>query len=101
MQRFASLFDELDTTTATTLKVDALRRYFASAPPADAAWAAYFLSGRKLKRLVGPALLRTWLGESCELPTWLIDETYDSVGDLADTIALLMPGSSRGHPLRT
>lgn len=91
MRLFATLFDELDTTTSTTLKVDALKRYFAVAPPADAAWAAYFLSGRKLKRIVGPALLRSWLTSSSGLPAWLVDETYDSVGDLAETIALLMP----------
>ncbi|MET0293061.1 MAG: ATP-dependent DNA ligase [Steroidobacteraceae bacterium] len=91
MRRFATLFDELDTTTATNLKVDALRRYFAAAPPADAAWAAYILSGRKLKRVVGPALIRGWLTESSGLPAWLVDETYESVGDLAETVALLVP----------
>lgn len=93
MRRFARLFDELDTTTATTLKVDALRRYFAEAPPADAAWAAYILSGRSLRRLVGPALLRKWLVDACGLPEWLVEETRESVGDLAEAIALLMAGT--------
>jgi DNA ligase 1 len=94
MRLFATLFDELDTTTSTTLKVDALKRYFAAASPGDAAWAAYFLSGRKLKRIIGPALLRSWLTNFSGLPAWLVDETYDSVGDLAETIALLMPQSA-------
>ncbi|MDP9066019.1 MAG: ATP-dependent DNA ligase, partial [Pseudomonadota bacterium] len=57
----------------------------------DAAWAVYVLIGRRLKRSVGPALLRTWLFEEAGLPQWLVDETYASVGDLAETIALLVP----------
>ncbi len=61
-----------------------------SAPAADAAWAAYILSGRRLKRFIGPALLRRWLIEASGLPEWLVDEAYSSVGDMAETIALLM-----------
>ncbi|HZX22335.1 MAG TPA: ATP-dependent DNA ligase [Woeseiaceae bacterium] len=89
MRDFSRLYQELDQTTSTNLKVAAMVRYFSSAPPADAAWAVYFLSGRRMKRLVGPARLRQWLYESVDLPDWLVDETYGSVGDLAETIALL------------
>lgn len=89
MRSFSRLYQELDQTTSTNLKVAAMVRYFASAPPADAAWAVYFLSGRRVKRLVGPAQLRDWLYESVDLPRWLVDDTYASVGDLAETIALL------------
>ena len=64
--------------------------YFDAATARDAAWAVYFLSGRRVKRLVGASLLRTWLKEKCELPDWLVEETYASVGDLAETIALLL-----------
>jgi DNA ligase-1 len=55
VRAFAELYDEIDTTTATNLKVAAMAAYFRSAPPADAAWAAYILSGRRLKRFIGPA----------------------------------------------
>jgi len=89
MRAFAELYDAIDSTTSTNLKVAAMRAYFAAAAPADAAWAVYFLSGRKLKRLVGAAALREWLTAACALPAWLVEETYSQVGDLAETIALL------------
>jgi DNA ligase-1 len=87
---FAAVFDEVDTTTATSLKVAALVRYFRQASPADAAWAAYFFSGRRLKRFIGPATLARWLVEASGLPQWLVDESQAAVGDMAETIALLM-----------
>jgi DNA ligase-1 len=87
---FAELYDEIDTTTSTNLKVAAMSRYFRNAPPADAAWAAYILSGRRPKRFIGPSLLRRWLVEVSGLPEWLADEAYSTVGDMAETIALLM-----------
>ena len=71
-------------------------QYFEHAEPRDAAWAAWFLSGRRLKRVVGAANLREWLWASSDLPQWLLEDTYASVGDLAETIALLIarPGST-------
>jgi DNA ligase-1 len=90
MRAFSELYEELDTTTSTNLKVAAMVRYFNTASPADAAWATYILSGRRLKRFIGPALLRRWLVEISDLPEWLVDESYSTVGDLAETIALLM-----------
>ncbi|HEY0681270.1 MAG TPA: ATP-dependent DNA ligase [Steroidobacter sp.] len=97
MRAFAALFEELDTTQSTNLKVAAMSRYFREAPPADAAWAVYILSGRRLKRFIGPALLKRWLIEEAALPEWLIDESYSSVGDLAETIALLTAGTAHSE----
>ncbi len=94
MQAFSDLYDQLDATTSTREKVDAMARYLENAPPADSAWAVYMLSGRRLKRLIGPALLRRWLIEASALPEWLVDESYASIGDLAETIALLMEGGA-------
>lgn len=90
MQAFADLYAELDATTRTQVKLDALVAYFRSAPPADAAWAVYMLAGRRMKRLIGPRKLREWLAEATGLPDWLVEETYQHVGDLAETISLLM-----------
>jgi DNA ligase 1 len=90
MRAFSELYEELDTTTSTNLKVDAMVRYFKAAAPADAAWAVYILSGRRLKRFIGPALLRRWLVEESALPEWLVEESYATVGDLAETVALLV-----------
>ena len=95
MRAFAELYDEIDTTTSTNLKVSAMARFFGSAAPADAAWAAYILSGRRLKRFIGPALLRRWLIEAAQLPEWLVEESYSTIGDLAETIALLVENSQQ------
>ncbi len=97
MRAFAALYEELDTTQSTNLKVAAMCRYFRKAPPADAAWATYILSGRRLKRFIGPALLKRWLIDQAALPGWLIDESYSSVGDLAETIALLTAGTAHSE----
>jgi DNA ligase 1 len=90
MRAFSELYEELDTTTSTNLKVAAMVRYFATAKPADAAWAVYILSGRRLKRFIGPATVRRWLVEESALPDWLVEESYATVGDLAETVALLL-----------
>ncbi|MEO6186767.1 MAG: ATP-dependent DNA ligase [Steroidobacteraceae bacterium] len=90
MQRFAELFEALDTTTSTNAKVAAMVAYLRTADPQDAAWAVYVLIGRRPKRSVGPALLRRWLSEEAALPDWLVEDAYASVGDLAETIALLV-----------
>ena len=90
MRAFAELYEALDATTATSEKVAAMVSYLRGAASADAAWAAYILSGRRLKRFIGPALLHRWLIEASGLPEWLVADCYASVGDLGETIALLM-----------
>lgn len=91
MQSFTRLYYALDATTRTGEKLRSLEAYFASSPAEDAAWALYFLTGRKIKRAVNTSLLRDWLATETSLPTWLIDESYETVGDLAETLALLLP----------
>src|SRR3954471_22609968 len=91
MRRFTQLFLALDATTGKRAKVDALVAYFSGAPPDDAAWAAYFLTGRRLKRLVGTRELVGAAIDAAAIPPWLFDASYDAVGDLAETIALLLP----------
>jgi DNA ligase-1 len=101
MKRFAALYSALDETTATNEKVEALTQYFRNAPPADAAWAVHFLSGRRPKRLVSSRNLRAWAVNAAGLPDWLFDESHQQVGDLAETITLLLPdtGTSSELPL--
>ena len=94
MKRFASLFSEIDSTTRTNEKVDAMVRYFSEAKPEDAAWAVHFLSGGRPKRLVPVRRLAAWAMEESGVPDWLFEESYDAVGDLAETIALLLPESA-------
>jgi len=91
MKRFAALFAELDASTATREKQAALQRYFSTAPAADAAWAVYFLAGGKPRQTVPTRLLRALAQQASGLPEWLIEESYQTVGDLAETLALLLP----------
>ena len=91
MRRFAALYAELDATTATSAKVDALKRYFAIAEPADAAWAVYFLSGGKPRQVVPTGVLRALACARAGIDDWLFDECYQAVGDLAETIAHVLP----------
>ncbi|MFM1769594.1 MAG: hypothetical protein RJA22_2123 [Verrucomicrobiota bacterium] len=99
MRAFAELFAALDQTTRTQEKVAALEAYFRAAPPADAAWALWFLSGRRLKRAVKTGHLREWTAEAAGLPLWLVEECYEHVGDLAETLALLLPPAPEPRPL--
>jgi DNA ligase-1 len=96
MRRFTQLFTELDATTRTSEKVRALQAYFESADPADAAWALFFLIGRKLKRAVTTRLLREWAAQEAQIPLWLLEECYDAVGDLSEALALVLPEHGPG-----
>ncbi len=91
MKRFTKLYTTLDQTTKTSVKVNALAEYFESAPPADAAWAVYFLSGQKLPRLIPTKLLRAWSAEQADIEPWIFEECYEIVGDLAEVMALILP----------
>ena len=91
MKRFSRLFSELDSTTSTNAKVEALQRYFSEAPAADAAWAVYFLAGGKPRQVVATARLRTLACEVAGISDWLFEECYQAVGDLAETIAHILP----------
>jgi DNA ligase-1 len=93
MKAFAALYASLDASTATLDKVAALRCYFATADAADAAWAVYFLAGGKPRQTVPTALLRATACREAGLPEWLFEESYQAVGDLAETIALVLPAA--------
>src|SRR5262245_52300183 len=100
MKRFTELYLELDRTTKTTEKGEALKRYFREAPARDSAWALYFLSGRKPRQAVSSTRLRKWAMELAGVPEWLFEESYQAVGDLAETVSLLLPsrqGESRAR----
>jgi DNA ligase-1 len=99
MRAFARLYFALDETTATSAKIAALVDYFRTAPPGDAAWAVHFLRGRRPKRLVGSTDLRTWAAAEAGVPDWLFEESYHAVGDLAETITLLLPDSGASSDL--
>ena len=94
MKAFAELYANLDATTSSNAKLAALQAYVLKAPPEDAAWAVYFLSGGRPRQLVPTRLLRDMATEASGIEPWLFEESYQSVGDLAETISLLLPEST-------
>ena len=93
MKDFTQLYVELDQTNKTNEKIEAMRFYFERAAPEDAAWAFYFLSGRKPRQIIPSGKLRDWAIEKAGIPEWLYEESRDTVGDGAETIALLLPNN--------
>ena len=91
MKAFAALYAELDASTPTLHKVDAIERYLRRAAPADAAWAVYVLAGGKARQVAPSRTMREAACDAAGLPDWLFDESYQAVGDLAETIAHLLP----------
>jgi DNA ligase-1 len=98
MKRFTDLYWQLDATSRTIEKVAALRDYFAAAPPEDAACALAVLSGGRQLRAVSTTQLRAWAAEATGLPAWLVEECYAHVGDLAETLALVLPAGDAAGP---
>jgi DNA ligase-1 len=91
MKAFAQLYTTLDETTKTNEKVDALAAYFRNVAPEDAVWAIHFLIGRRIKRLIETRKLVEWAIAEAGVPEWIFGDCYSAVGDLAETIALLLP----------
>jgi DNA ligase-1 len=91
MRLFATLVHQLGTHTKTNEKLDALIKYFTDASDKDKVWMIALFSGRRPRRTISPAKLAEWCAELAGLPLWLFSESYHTVGDLSETIALLIP----------
>ena len=91
MKHFAELIKALDSSNKTTVKVNALTDYFRRAGDNDKVWTIALLSHRRPPRPVNTTLLRMWANELAGIPMWLFEESYHIVGDLAETIALIIP----------
>lgn len=98
LELFAELVTELNSSTKTNDKLDALSGYFFTAPNKDKVWVIAIFSGRKPRRIVSSTLLQTWCCEIAGIPYWLFAESYHTVGDLAETISLLLPGDNLSIP---
>ncbi len=90
MKAFTELYKELDETTKTNAKVDAMSVYFSKADAKNSIWAIALLTGRRPKRPIRTTDLRIWASELASIPLWLFEESYSVVGDLAETISLLV-----------
>ncbi|RYY39120.1 MAG: ATP-dependent DNA ligase [Chitinophagaceae bacterium] len=92
---FADLVLRIGSSTKTNEKLDALVQYFYEADDKDKVWMIAIFSGRRPKRVVNSTQLATWAVELTNLPFWLFEESYHTVGDLAETIALLLPENTQ------
>jgi DNA ligase-1 len=97
MKRFADLVQTLGAATKTNSKLDALVGYFEQAGDGDKVWVIAIFSGRKPKRVVSSADLITYCVELTGFPSWLFEECYHTVGDLAETLSLLIPRGEGGN----
>ena len=95
MKAFAELIETLDSTNKTNEKVNALAEYFREASSEDALWTIALLSHRRPPRPLTTTQMREWAAALCDVPDWLFEETYHIVGDLAETIALIIPSSNQ------
>lgn len=91
MRNFAEMFAQLDQTNKTLDKGQVIKEYFSKAPEDDKIWTLYLFSGRKLKKHFNTTQLWNWATEYANLPEWLMEESYHSVGDMAETISLVLP----------
>ena len=99
MKAFAALYHALDASTSNLIKQAALQQYLRAAELRDAAWAVYFLAGGKPRQLVPTKILRALAQHAAGLPEWLFAESHDAVGDLAETISLLLPAPTQVHDI--
>lgn len=93
MKAFANLFLALDETNKTNEKVKVLKDYFANVPDTDKMHMLALFTGRRPKRQINATLIRHWAIEASNIPAWLFEESYHVVGDLAETMSLLMPAT--------
>ena len=91
MKQFAELIATIDHSNKTNVKVNAMADYFNKAPDADKVWTIAILSHRRPPRPVNSTQIRHWAAEQAEIPLWLFEESYHIVGDLAETVALVLP----------
>lgn len=97
MKAFARLFSDLDETNKTNEKLEVLQEYFQSVNNEDKIHTLALFTGRKPKRQINSTLIKLWAMEMADIPQWLFEESYHVVGDLGETISLLLPAQQSDH----
>ncbi|HEY0275270.1 MAG TPA: cisplatin damage response ATP-dependent DNA ligase [Paenirhodobacter sp.] len=96
MKAFARLLERLAFTAGRNAKLTILSHYFRETPDPDRGWALASLTGTLDVRQVSPSLLRRLAGERMDAQLFAL--SYDFVGDLAETIALVWPDVRQTGP---
>jgi DNA ligase-1 len=99
MNRFAALLDRLAYEHSRNAKLRLLEDYFRTTADPDRGYALAAITGALSFRYAKPGLIRTLVAERTD-PT-LFALSYDYVGDLSETVALMWPAKAddRVHPL--
>lgn len=91
MKQFSELISSLEITNKTNSKIEALVRYFETAPEKDKLWVITLFTGKRPPRPVKTSLMKELCLELTGYPEWLFLESYSTVGDLGETLSLLLP----------
>jgi DNA ligase-1 len=90
MRAFAELLDRLSLTASRNAKLVLLRDYLRATPDPDRGWALAALTGDLTFDAAKPAMIRKAV--EARVDAVLFGWSYDYVGDLAETAALIWPG---------
>ncbi|MBT5377938.1 MAG: ATP-dependent DNA ligase [Opitutae bacterium] len=104
MNHFTQLFQSVDSVSGTNQRIRYLREYFEESKPEDSIWACWFLDGNRVKNLIRLKDLKILVADVCSLPLWLVEDSHEVVGDLAETLSLLLKSFAKGKepiPLST
>jgi DNA ligase-1 len=91
MQAFSQLLDSLIYTRSRNAKLDLIGAYLKAAPDPDRGWALAALTGELSLPAVQPSIIRALV--AARVDPVLFGLSYDYVGDLAETVALIWPGA--------
>ncbi len=98
MRRFAELLDRLSLTASRKAKLVLLRDYLRTTPDPDRGWALAALTGDLAFSAAKPAMIRK--AAEARVDPVLFGWSYDYVGDLAETVALIWPSDPDHRPNR-
>ncbi len=98
MRAFAELLDRLSLTASRNAKLVLVRDYLRSTPDPDRGWALAALTGDLSFDAAKPAMIRKAV--EARVDGVLFGWSYDYVGDLAETVALIWPASPDRRPNR-
>jgi DNA ligase-1 len=90
LNKFAILFHELDQTSNSSQKAEALKSFLNNSEEVDILWALALLTGKTNKKALNTKWLKGLATEISGLSDWLFEESHAIVGDLVETISLLV-----------
>ena len=91
MKAFSLMYRRLESTTSTLKRTAIIADFFRQASDKDKLWTIALFTHKRPRRTITTSYLRLWAAELANIPNWLFEDTYHIVGDLAETIAKIIP----------